>query len=132
MTILIFFVAASVVFLIGDAIMLTFVMRPLFQSHLGDQMVDSLRLFPGILFYLIHMAGLTWFAARPALAEAAPNAAFLNGAILGLVAYACYELTSWTIMKNWGPALVVTDVVWGTLISGLAAYIGVRAAMAWG
>jgi uncharacterized membrane protein len=55
--------------------------------------------------------------------------ALRDGAILGCVAYSCYEMTSWTIMRDWSAALVVVDLAWGTLISGLAAWGGVRSAI---
>lgn len=129
MTPLILIAVTAIIFLIGEAIMLPNVMRPLFEKHIGAQMIDSLRLGPAALFYIIHIAGLTWFATWPGLRDGA-NAAALNGAILGLVAYGCYELTSWTIMKQWSPALVVPDMVWGSVISGLSAYVAVRVTLA--
>ncbi len=120
----------AIVFLIGEAIMLPNVMRPLFERVIGGQMLDSLRLGPAALFYVVHIGGLTWFATLPGLRDGAPGMALLNGAILGFVAYGCYEFTSWTIMKEWSVQLVVADILWGSAISGLSAYAAVRVAQA--
>lgn len=125
MTPLILIATTAIVFLVGEAIMLPNVMRPLFQRIIGTQMTDSLRLGPAALFYIIHIGGLTWFATWPGLRDGLPTAAFINGAVLGFVAYGCYEMTSWTIMKEWSVQLVVADIVWGSLISGLSAYAAV-------
>ncbi len=127
----IFSVVTAAVFLIGDAIMIPFVMRPLFSSALGSGMLEELRLFPAALFYLIHIFGLVWFAGRPCRSDTAPSCAFVNGAVLGFVAYSCYEMTSWTIMRDWHIGLVVTDLVWGSLISGVSAWAGAFAARRW-
>ena len=69
-------------------------------------MLETLRLGPAALFYAIHIGGL------------------INGAALGLVAYGCYEMTSWTIMRDWHAGLVITDVTWGAFISGLSSLCG--------
>ena len=122
---LILIAVTAIVFLIGEAIMLPNVMRPLFQSVIGGQMLDSLRLGPAALFYIVHIGGLTWFATLPGLRDGNATSALINGAILGLVAYGCYEFTSWTIMKDWSVKLVVADILWGAIISGVSAWTAV-------
>jgi uncharacterized membrane protein len=126
---LIAFIATSTLALgLGDLFMIPLVMRPLFKAALGDSMLDTLRLGPAAAFYVIHLAGLAWFAGRPASAGGSASRALVDGAILGLVAYSCYEMTSWTIMRDWHATLVVVDTVWGAAISGLAAFAGALAA----
>jgi uncharacterized membrane protein len=121
MTLVLFGAVAAVVMILGDLVMIPNVMRPLFQAALADQMLDSLRLGPAALFYVIHLAGLIWFAGVPLLRGGSARGACLNGAFLGFVAYACYEMTSWTIMRDWTARLVVMDLAWGTVLSGAAA-----------
>jgi uncharacterized membrane protein len=113
--------ASAVIFLILDALMLTFVMRPLFEKYLGDLMLGDLRLVPAALFYLGYVAGLTYLVSWPALRAGDPMAALLPGAVVGAMAYGTYELTSYTIMKTWHPALVMADMAWGTVASALVA-----------
>jgi uncharacterized membrane protein len=60
------------------------------------------------------------------------GAGALNGAILGLVAYGTYELTSWAVMRDWHPAMVATDLAWGTVLTAGAVAAGVAAARALG
>jgi uncharacterized membrane protein len=120
-----FAIAASLVFLIGDFFMIPLVMRPLFKGALGDTMLDTLRLGPAALFYIIHLAVLIWFAGRTAQREGT-NAAARDGALIGLVAYSCYEMTSWTIMRDWTPTLVIIDTAWGIALSATAAWAGAR------
>jgi uncharacterized membrane protein len=119
----------ALVLIAADAFMIPLVMRPLFLSRLGPQMLDDLRLFPAALFYIIHVGALVFMAGLPALREARAQVAAVNGAVTGLAAYGCYEMTSWTIMRNWDATLVMVDLTWGIVISGLAAWTGAKAAL---
>ncbi len=129
-SLLIFFAATSLAFLVADALMLWLFLGTVFRSHLGDAMLAAPRLGPAIAFYFLYMAGLTYFAGLPALRDGSSMTALLNGAALGLVAYGTYELTSWAIMRDWQPQLVLIDMTWGAVISGACAYIGARVALA--
>lgn len=131
MQIVILFLATSLVFLVADALMLRFVIQPLFQQHLGKQLIDGLRLGPAILFYLTYMFGVLWFVGLPALRSNDPINALINGAVLGFIAYGTYELTSWSVMRNWHGSMVMVDWAWGTVVTGLAAWAGVSAARMW-
>ncbi|WP_322889452.1 MULTISPECIES: DUF2177 family protein [unclassified Yoonia] len=118
------------VFLIADAIMLPKVIKPLFERQLGRTMLAKPRPLPATLFYLLYVAGIIWFAGWPALVAGAPALAFLNGAVLGLVAYGTYELVSWTVMRDWHARMVAVDMAWGTVLSAVSAGAGVVAALA--
>jgi uncharacterized membrane protein len=129
MSLIIAFVVTSIVFLVADAIMLRSVLQPLFASHLGDALYPGgFRLVAAGLFYLVYMFGVMWFVSAPALRENAPSQALINGAVLGLVAYGTYELTSWAVMRDWSPSMVAIDMAWGTAVTAISAWSGVMAA----
>ncbi len=132
MSLLVLILVTGLIFLIADALMLPNVIKPLFEQHLGDAMLDDIRVVPATLFYVIYMAGVIWFAGWPALRDGAPSTALLNGAILGFVAYGTYELVSWTVMRDWHPSMVAVDMAWGTVLTAVSAWGGVMAARAIG
>lgn len=119
------YVLTAVLFLVIDAVMLTLVMKPLFTRHIGDLMRESPMLAPAALFYLAYIAGLVFLVSAPALRDAAPGRAALQGAIIGAMAYGTYEFTSMSIMKNWSWAMVATDTIWGAVLTGFVAWAGV-------
>jgi uncharacterized membrane protein len=41
------------------------------------------------------------------------------------MAYGTYEFTSYAIMKDWHWQMVMTDTIWGTVLTGLSAWAGV-------
>ncbi|SNS57273.1 DUF2177 family protein [Tropicimonas sediminicola] len=132
MPFLVLLLTTGLVFLALDAVMLSTVMRPLFERHLGEGLLDGLRLGPAILFYLLYMGGVMYFVSLPALRADAPTQALINGAILGLVAYGTYELTSYAVMRDWHVSMAAVDMCWGAVLTGVSAWCGVMAARAIG
>lgn len=132
MSLLVLVLVTGAIFLVADAIMLSTVMQPLFAQHLGETLRQGIRPLPAVLFYLIYMAGVIWFAGWPALRDGAPGMALINGAIFGFVAYGTYELTSWTVMRDWHPSMVAVDMTWGAALTAVSAWGGVMAARAIG
>lgn len=132
MSLLVLVVVTGLIFLVADAIMLPTVIKPLFERHLGDTLLGGIRPLPAVLFYFVYLGGIVWFAAWPALRDGTPSTALVNGAILGFVAYGTYELTSWTVVRNWHPSMVAVDMAWGTVLTAGAAWGGVVAARALG
>ena len=125
MQILVLYGVTTLTFLILDAIMLTLVMKPLFDRHIGALMLENIRLLPAALFYLAYVAGILWFVSWPALRDGDLTRVFINGALLGLMCYGTYEFTSYAIMKDWHWSMVVTDTTWGAVLTALAAWGGV-------
>ncbi|MCY0385946.1 DUF2177 family protein [Robbsia sp. Bb-Pol-6] len=125
------YLVAAVVFLGCDFIYLRFAGAPMYRQALGDQLADPMRIGPGILFYLIFIAGLVFFAVAPAFATGDWKTALLRGAALGFVAYATYELTNHATLARWTPRLVVVDMTWGTVLSGVAAALSYALTVRW-
>ncbi len=113
----------ALVFLILDALMLSFVMKPLFTRHIGPLMADPIRIAPAVVFYLAYVAGLVWLISAAALRDGTP--VVLPALVLGLMAYGTYEFTSWTILRDWHPAMVITDTLWGGVLTAFSAWAGV-------
>jgi uncharacterized membrane protein len=123
MSLIILYVATAVVFLALDALMLSFVMAPLFRQHLGEALLTDMRYVPAILFYLCYIAGLVFLVSWPALRDGAP--VILPALVIGAMAYGTYEFTSYAVMKDWHPSMVAVDLTWGTLLTAFAAWAGV-------
>ncbi|WP_421917474.1 DUF2177 family protein [Mesorhizobium sp.] len=118
------YVATALVFLGIDSIWLTLTASRLYRPLLGDMLVDGFNPTPAVLFYAIYVGGIVYFAVRPALATGSAATATLNGAVLGFVAYATYDLTNQATLKNWPVQITIADLCWGTILSGVAATLG--------
>jgi len=97
----ILYVSTAVIFLALDALMLTFVLRPLFERHIGHLLLDSFRMGPVVLFYLAYIAGLVWLVSLPALRDGDPLRAAVAGAVVGAMAYGTSMQSSRAGIRRW-------------------------------
>ena len=121
--ILIAYVSILVVFAALDFTWLTLTWPTLYRPALGPLLADKVQAAPAIAFYLIYLAGVVFFAVWPALKSGAWTTALLNGAVLGLVAYATYDLTNQATLRIWSFEVTILDLCWGALASALAATV---------
>lgn len=120
--------AAALAFLAIDAVWLSTMANLLYRPLLGDLLAPGFRLAPAVLFYAIYIAGIVFFAIRPALASGRLATAALNGAALGFVAYGTYDLTNQATLRDWPVIITVADMVWGTVLTASASVAGYAAA----
>lgn len=116
--------AAGIVFLVIDAIWLTTMAGNLYRPLLGDKLAPQFHLAPAAFFYLIYIGGIVFFAVMPGLADGGAGRAALNGALLGLVAYATYDLTNHATLRDWPLAVTLADIAWGTVLTCVASTAG--------
>ena len=118
------YISTGIVFLGLDAIWLTFAGGLLYRPLIGDLLLPTFKLAPAALFYALYIAGVVAFAVIPALISGRLTTALLYGAALGLVAYGTYDLTNQSTLNGWSSALTVTDMIWGTFLTAIAATAG--------
>jgi uncharacterized membrane protein len=111
-----------------DFVWLSFAGDWLYRPTLKDILLDGFRPVPAVAFYLLYAAGLVIFAVRPGLEANALRLAAGNGALLGFLAYATYDLTNHATLRNWTTSLTRADLAWGTVVSAVAAALGYAAA----
>ena len=71
---------------------------------------------PAIIFYLVYLIGLIIFAVYPGVLEGSWKTALIYGALFGFFTYATYDMTNLATLKDWPLAVVVVDIVWGTIL----------------
>ena len=130
MPFLILYLGTLVPFLILDALMIRFVIGPFFTTHLGPILASPPRRVPAAIFYLGYPLAIVALASLPALRTG--GSALVPALILGLAAYATYELTSLSLMAAWTPAMSALDMAWGTALTGTCAIIGLAVARYFG
>ncbi|RKF17129.1 DUF2177 family protein [Roseovarius spongiae] len=125
MQIVILYLTTATAFLVLDAVMLKTVMKPLFEQHIGEWLLDEIRLLPAIVFYLFYVGGVLWFVSLPALRAGSPVNALIGGAMIGAMAYGTYEFTNYATLREWSLEMVAADLTWGAVLTGFSAWIGV-------
>lgn len=113
---------AALVFGALDACWLGYAGSRVYRPALGDLLAPDFRAGPALVFYMLYLGGMIWFAVRPGFADGI-GAAALNGALLGGLCYATYDLTNQATLARWPAWLTVTDIVWGSFATALAASV---------
>jgi uncharacterized membrane protein len=100
------------VFFAIDMLWLGYVARSFYKSRLDHLLSPEVNWPAALVFYFVYIAGC------------------LYGALFGFFTYATYDLTNLATLRQWPMAVVVVDILWGTvlctLVGGAAYLIGTR------
>lgn len=126
--IIVAYLAAAVAMAVLDIAWLTTVMRGLFEGAVGEMLAPRANLAPAVLFYVLYVAGIVFFAVSPALRAGSWAMALGLGLALGLVCYMTYDLTNLATLKAWPARIAALDIVWGMLLTAVSSGAGYFAA----
>ena len=115
---LIRFLVAGVIMAVVDAVWLTVVANRFYKRELGGLLLARPKLGAAVVFYLIYVTGIVAFVLNPAVARHSLGYAAGFGALLGLFAYATYDLTNRATLKGFPLKVVLVDMAWGVLLTG--------------
>jgi uncharacterized membrane protein len=118
------YLATGLAFALVDSVWLTKVGPRLYRPTLDPVLADQFRLGPAIAFYLIYILGVMLLVVLPAAREGSWLKAATNGAILGGMAYATFDLTNQATLKVWTTQITVLDIGWGVVLTTAAATAG--------
>ena len=121
---LVTYLATWITMVLIDLLWLGVIAKPLYQQGIGHLMAEKPNLVAAALFYLLYPVGIVIFAVAPDAVSASWIKTFTAGALLGLFAYATYDLTNLATLKGWPVSLALVDMAWGSLVTGLSALAG--------
>ena len=120
------YVASAGVFLGADYVWLN---RSIgfYRKSLGDLLAEKPNLVAASVLYAIYFVGIVVFTVMPAVHGAGWLSSLLLGGLLGLVAFATYDLTNLATLSRWPLAVAMVDMIWGTCVTALASLGGFAA-----
>ena len=125
-TFIVLYAISVPVFFIIDMFWLGVVAKNFYQARIGHLLGD-VNWVAAIIFYLVFLVGLTFFAMYPGVMAGKVGTAVLLGALFGFFTYATYDLTNLATLKDWPLSIVFVDILWGTtlgaLVSGVTVYL---------
>lgn len=107
-----------------DLLWLGVVMKGFYQARLGHLITGSFFIPAAVAFYLLYALGMLYFVTLPAYANHSLMQALVRGFLLGVFAYATYDLTNMATLPNWPLSITVVDILWGGVISAALAGAG--------
>ena len=115
------YLVALLIFVVIDLVWLTWVGGPVYRQSLGDILLSTIRMQPGVAFYLIYPLGLVVYAIHPAMSGSSLAATLLAGAMFGFFTYATYDLTNFATLRNWTMTVTLMDIGWGCVLGAVTA-----------
>lgn len=114
---LILYALTLVFFFAIDLTWLGVVAKNLYREKLGFILSDKVNWAAAIIFYLIYIGGILYFAILPGLESGSLVKVIINGAFLGMLCYATYDLTNMATIAKWPLSIVIIDIIWGTFLT---------------
>jgi uncharacterized membrane protein len=111
------------VFFVIDLIWLGLVAKVFYQRHLGYLLRPQVNWSAAIVFYMVFIVGILFFAVFPALEARSAMQAVSYGALFGFFTYATYDLTNQATVKGWPVVITLVDLAWGTAFCSLVSWI---------
>ena len=121
---LISYALTFIVFFIVDMAWLGFIAKDLYKKYLGNFLSEQVNWTAAIVFYHIFIVGVFIFAILPAVEKDSLRTAITLGALFGFFTYATYDLTNLATLKNWPLSIVLIDIVWGAVLTGIVSTAG--------
>jgi uncharacterized membrane protein len=121
---LLMFILTFIVFFVIDLLWLGIFAKKMYDKYLGYLFADKFNFIAAIIFYVLFIIGLVYFAVAPAVAAESLSTGMLNGAIYGFMCYATYDLTNLATVKNWPLKITIIDLIWGTSVGTVSTILG--------
>jgi uncharacterized membrane protein len=120
------FVIVLVALLGLDFVWLSLTGESLYRPAMGTLERVHPNLVPAVGFYLLYALGLSVLVVNPAVEAGGPvNVRELTwkAAVFGLAAFATYDLTGMSVIRDWPETLSYIDMGWGTFAAAVSANI---------
>jgi uncharacterized membrane protein len=114
---IVLYAVALAIFFAMDLTWLGLIAKNLYKDKLGFIMSDKINWAAAIIFYLLFIGGMMYFAIIPGIESGSLVTTLIKGALLGGLCYATYDLTNMATIANWPISIVVIDIVWGMVLT---------------
>ena len=121
-------IVATLVLLVLDVLWVTLYMSNAYNKQVQDIQGTEMnsRLYLGFIAYVLMVVGLNMFV-LPNIRKGHELIDSLKyGATFGLVVYGIYDMTAGAVFKNWDLKLATVDIIWGSFVFFISAYVGTK------
>lgn len=131
MKILLQYAATAIIFFGIDMVWLGWLARGFYRSQVGPLMLRQVNWLAAGIFYAIYLAGILYFAVLPHATNTQWQPVLAQGMLLGGLCYATYDLTNMATLKGWTWKLVIVDIAWGIVLTGLTTLLSWWVSSTW-
>lgn len=106
-----------------DALWIGVVARGFYAERLGFLISGSFKVAPAAVFYPVYALAISLLVVMPAITAGSWTEALWRGALLGLAAYAAYDLTNQATIAAWPTSVTIVDIGWGIVVTSIVSVI---------
>ncbi len=125
------FLLTTLIFFAIDMIWLGAIARNFYREKLSFIFTGEVNWAAAIIFYFIYITGILYFVVVPGFGHHDWKTVLFNGAFLGFLCYATYDLTNMATIRQWPLTVVLADITWGTILTGSVSVLAFLAASRW-
>ena len=96
-------------------------LRHLLNLSGGDKI--QVNILAAVLFYICIIFAIWYFAVYPNISKSWYKS-LIDGALIGLITYGTFDLTSHALFKGWSWSITIPDILWGMFLCGVVSLIG--------
>lgn len=118
------YLLTTLVFFAIDILWLGVIAKNLYSKYLGKLLAPKVNWTAAMIFYLLFIVGIFYFAIVPSVEAASLEDAILKGALFGFFTYATYDLTNLATLRGWPIRIVFIDIIWGAILTASVSTAG--------
>lgn len=118
------YLLTTIVFFAIDILWLGVIAKNLYNKYLRKLLAPKVNWTAAIIFYLLFIVGIFYFAIVPSVEAASLEAALVKGALFGFFTYATYDLTNLATLRGWPIRIVFIDIIWGSILTASVSVSG--------
>lgn len=111
------YLVALPIFFAIDLLWLGVIAKNIYRNQIGFLLKENPNWTAAIIFYLLFIVGLVYFAVVPAIEKGSLLSALTVGALFGFFTYMTYDMTNFATLKDWPFKIVLIDILWGIVLS---------------
>ncbi len=94
-----------------------------FNKEISHLLASDPKIAVAVLFYIFYPISLIILVHSRVRSS---RAALLLGAFVGFTVYFIYDLTNYVTLFEWSLNLMMVDIAWGTIVTGIVSLIGFK------
>lgn len=113
--------------LLIDFVWLSITVPRFYKPYLAHVFSRDFSYITALVFYSMYSIGLSYLIIIPGLTHNYSTLqVFINGFVLGLMAYGAYDLTNQATIKDWPLIVTCVDMIWGAVLTGSVSLISFK------
>lgn len=107
-----------------DLIWFSFSVQRFYKPHLEHIISGEFQYVFALVFYVVYAFGISFLVVIPSYSLSdSMHMVAIKGFVLGLTAYAAYNLTNQATIKDWPVIVTLVDTLWGATLTALVCSI---------